>query len=1179
MRLKSLEIKGFKSFAHETVINFNENVIGIVGPNGSGKSNIVDAIRWVLGEQKSKDLRLEQMSNVLFNGSKKVKESGVAQVSITFDNTKNILDSEYQNITISRFLYRTGESEYRLNGVTCRLKDITSLLMDTGIGSNSYAIIALGMVEDILQDKEKARRRMFEQAAGISKFKVRKQETLSKLETTQQDLERVQDLLFEIEGNLKTLEKQARQTQKYFDLKEQYKTLSIELAILQSQGLKTQYQTVQDQINKEENAYREVDVKINQLDADIEKCKFEILEKEKLVSEKQKELHHTVGRLRQMEQDKKLKEQEYSFQNQTFKTKEESVKNASVKINFLKNDIELIKETLTNERQIEKIYEKELSELEIKVTEAREKYAKTKSSIDDIQQQIQHLNKSVFELEKEKAIVQNRLQSVSNEVNENKLIFENTTIEINNWTSRQKELEAEIEYKSLDKNNLIERENERKNNILLLEEKINSLKKELVIEHRSLDSKKHEYKLLKSLVDSLEGYPESIKYLKKHSKWHNQTPLLSDILYCKDEYKVAIENFLEPYLNYFIVENIEQAIEAIRYLQADQKGKANFFILDKIKQSADYELDKSFITGKSIVEYDSKYEYLIDYLFKNVVIVEDNHQDFNDDLIYLTKDGKSIIQATQIQGGSLGLFDGNKLGRKKKLDLLNTQILEIEKNEKVLDAEVKNHEAQLLIVKQNTFQHEIVKVDDHIRKLQIENATFKTKIESSLFAQKQFFAKETEYNQLINELNTKLSEIQVNHTTAQSKLNLIRTDLDKSSSENKLLSDELVTFNTAYNEKNVRFIQQQNKVNMYLKDCGNKEKQLEELELSRLNDEKLIQTLSEELKLIDRNLEEISNNIIGFIQERKLKEQNLGSVEENYYKERSRINELEVQVKQLNRVRSDLQSLVNNLKDKFNAIKYDLTSISERLKIEFGISINDIINQTATSNQSKESLLETSLKLKNRIDNFGEINPLAVQAYDEMKSRYDIISAQKNDIETARVSLENTIKEIELSASTKFLESFTMIRDNFTKVFRSLFSQDDNCDLVLDDPSNPLESNIQIIAKPKGKRPQSINQLSGGEKTLTATALLFALYLLKPAPFCIFDEVDAPLDDANIEKFNNIIKEFSKDSQFVIVTHNKATMAAVDIIYGVYMPELGISSVTPVDFRMLENQQVSSTIY
>ena len=310
-----------------------------------------------------------------------------------------------------------------------------------------------------------------------------------------------------------------------------------------------------------------------------------------------------------------------------------------------------------------------------------------------------------------------------------------------------------------------------------------------------------------------------------------------------------------------------------------------------------------------------------------------------------------------------------------------------------------------------------------------------------------------------------------------------------------------------------------------------------------------------------------------------MKEQNLGSVEENYYKERSRINEFEVQVKQLNRVRADLQSLVNNLKDKFNAIKYDLTSISERLKIEFGISINDIINQTATSNQSKESLLETSLKLKNRIDNFGEINPLAVQAYDEMKSRYDIISVQKNDIETARVSLENTIKEIEFSASTKFLESFTMIRDNFTKVFRSLFSQDDNCDLVLDDPSNPLESNIQIIAKPKGKRPQSINQLSGGEKTLTATALLFALYLLKPAPFCIFDEVDAPLDDANIEKFNNIIKEFSKDSQFVIVTHNKATMAAVDIIYGVYMPELWISSVTPVDFRMLENQQVSSTIY
>jgi len=1178
MRLKSLEIKGFKSFANDTVINFNENVIGIVGPNGSGKSNIVDAIRWVLGEQKSKDLRLEQMSNVLFNGSKKVKESGVAQVSITFDNSKQILSSEYQNITISRFLYRTGESEYRLNGVTCRLKDITTLLMDTGIGSNSYAIIALGMVEDILQDKEKARRRMFEQAAGISKFKIRKQETLSKLDSTHQDLERVQDLLFEIEGNLKSLEKQAKQTQKYFDLKDQYKIQSIDLAILQSKELKSQYQNVQNQINAEETIYREVDVKVINTEAEIEKSKFEILEKEKLVSEKQKELHFTVNLLRQMEQDKKLKEQELSFQIQTLKTKEEAVKNAVIKSTFLKNDISLLKENLILEKQYEKTFENELNELEILVKNAREQFSKTKSSIDQIQIQIQDLNKNIFELDKVKAILTNRIEGYEKELVQQKVTFDNNSKEIENWNNQHKEFNKIIETYAAEKQILSAREEERKKNIIILDEKINQSRKEISNERRNLDAKRHEFKLLKSIVDSLEGYPESIKYLKKHNKWNIQSPLLSDIIYCNDDYKSAIELYLEPFLNFFVVDHKEQALEAIQYLQNDQKGRASFFILDEIVIESNH-ISNDFLSAKSVLEYDSKYEKLVDLLFNNVVIVE--NESFIDDqnLIYISKGGKFIRQKQQIQGGSLGLFDGNKLGRKKKLDLLSSEIVELEIKEKLLDSEIKSLENQLNIVKTNSYVAEINKIDDNLKKNQIENASLTAKIENAITAQNVYFTREIEYSNLISELKIELSEKNNLILESQSSLNKIRENLDSSNDENKKISDNLAQLNSDFNTKNVKFIQQQNKVNMLLKDTSQKEKQLEELELIRQNDLAIIENFNFEIKEIDNQIEKISQNIISFLEERKLKEQNLGAVEENYFKQRAKINELEIFVKQQNRIRSDLQSLINNLKDKFNAIKYDLTSIGERLKIEFGVSINDIINQESTTSHSKESLHEMCQKLKYRIENFGEINPLAVQAYDEMKTRYDVIIEQKNDIETAKISLENTIKEIEISASSKFLESFTMIRENFTKVFRSLFSQDDNCDLILDDPNNPLESNIQIIAKPKGKRPQSINQLSGGEKTLTATALLFALYLLKPAPFCIFDEVDAPLDDANIEKFNNIIKEFSKDSQFVIVTHNKATMAAVDIIYGVYMPELGISSVTPVDFRSLENQQVSSTIY
>ena len=298
MRLQKLEIKGFKSFANETVIHFNEDVIGVVGPNGAGKSNLVDAIRWVLGEQKSKDLRLEKMQDVIFNGTKKRKPGGVAYVALTFENTKNLLPTEYQTVTIARYLYRSGESEYRLNNVVCRLKDIRSLFLDTGIGSNSYAIIALGMVEDILSDKENARRRMFEQAAGISKYKTRKAETLNKLTATQADLDRVEDLLFEIEGNLKTLEKQAKRTKKYFELKEQYRELSIQLSVIKIKDLRESYVSLSDTIGREQDSYRSLDAKIHQLEADLENLKQKHLDKEKSLSDFQRSMNDLISNIR-----------------------------------------------------------------------------------------------------------------------------------------------------------------------------------------------------------------------------------------------------------------------------------------------------------------------------------------------------------------------------------------------------------------------------------------------------------------------------------------------------------------------------------------------------------------------------------------------------------------------------------------------------------------------------------------------------------------------------------------------------------------------------------------------------------------------------------------------------------------------------------------------------------------
>ncbi|MEL6926135.1 MAG: AAA family ATPase, partial [Bacteroidota bacterium] len=339
MRLKKLEIKGFKSFANETVINFGEDVIGIVGPNGSGKSNIVDAIRWVLGEQKTKELRLDKMNSVIFNGTKKRKAGGMASVSLTFDNTKNLLPTEYHTIKITRILYRSGDSEYRLNDVTCRLKDITSLFLDTGVGSNSYAIIALGMVDDLIADKDNSRRKMFEQAAGISKYKKRKRETLNKLKNTEGDLDRIEDLLFEIENNLKSLEKQAKRAKRYYELKDQYKELSLELAVLKVGTYKDRHEQVSKALAAGEDAFRQMEIDITNYEADLEKAKKANVDKEKLLSEKQRDLNTLVDSIRNQEGNKRMLSQKLSFIEQSQTKLSDQVNSASGRTEQLDQEI------------------------------------------------------------------------------------------------------------------------------------------------------------------------------------------------------------------------------------------------------------------------------------------------------------------------------------------------------------------------------------------------------------------------------------------------------------------------------------------------------------------------------------------------------------------------------------------------------------------------------------------------------------------------------------------------------------------------------------------------------------------------------------------------------------------------------------------------------------------------
>ncbi|MFL3000302.1 MAG: chromosome segregation SMC family protein [Cytophagales bacterium] len=841
MRLNKIEIKGFKSFGDKTIINFNSGVTGIVGPNGCGKSNIVDAIRWVLGEQKTSLLRSDKMENIIFNGSKSRKKLQLAEVSISFDNTKNLIPTEYSTVTVTRKYFRSGDSEYLLNDVKCRLKDITNLFLDTGISSNNYAIIELSMVDNILNDKDNSRLHLFEEAAGISKFRKRKKETFNKIKQTELDLDRVEDLVYEIEKNLRSLKRQAKQTEKYHKYKDEYKIISINVALEVSKTTMSSLKDQKQKLTKVENENTKVVTDLAKKNSKLESAKSSLIPYEKKLLKLQKKLNQVLDKIRNFEESKRMKSQKAKMLIEKIEDLRDRIKydtESNKRSEFSISSIQ--KEILSNEKELKKVidklkitkkdytkYEEELKDKNVKITDIKE-----------VEDQFRQLN--------------HNLESISN------------------------------------KRNQVER-------LLLLD---------------NIDKK--------SVVEKIKSIDKEILELKKGFK--------------------TIEN-----------------------------------------------------------------------LFKT--------------------ENKEIIRI-------------NKLFSEKSKDLSTDEI---------------------------------------------------------------------KYNSLKNNIESLKKEIEYKNATYKSNKRRIAENID----------------NLKKSEK--------------------------------------------EVVKIDTDTDSNDNSLIKLYDEKSKSEKDLQKFEDEYYKLKSTINLDDSSIKELQNKKDINLNLIDELKSNIYDNEIELNSVEQRLSIEFDLDINTCkADKDFFKDSSVDSMINKREELKEKIEKIGQINPLAMEAYKEIKERHEFITKEREDLLEAKDSLLKTIEEIDIVAKESFLKSFEKIKSNFKTVFRSLFTDDDDCDLLINDEENPLESSIEIMAKPKGKKPLTINQLSGGEKTLTATSLLFAIYLLKPAPFCVFDEVDAPLDDANIDKFNKIVNKFSNTSQFIIVTHNKRTMNNADIIYGITMPEQGVSKVVPVDLRNLK---------
>ncbi|MEO8886144.1 MAG: chromosome segregation protein SMC, partial [Mucilaginibacter sp.] len=837
----------------------------------------------------------------------------------------------------------------------------------------------------------------------------------------------------------------------------------------------------------------------------------------------------------------------------------------------------LTEEKAQEEENLQQLTDK-VADLKEAVDELRLAQTSARNELNELTQSNNNLQNQAYKAEKDIDILQIQQQALEQESERNMEDADNKKSELSHFTEVVDELQQRAELLEKEYQQELELENQLQEQITAIDSELNTVKESIIVESRKLDAKQNEYNLTKSLVDNLEGFPESIRFLKNNAAWVKNVPLFSDILFCREEYRIAIENYLEPLMNYYVVENYDEAIRAINLLSNSSKGRAQFFVLDNYSKTITNEIkphNDGWIPAMSVIEVDKRYQPLCNHLLKNVYLVNDdlghelNNAPIEEGMVLIGKSGKFNKSKYTMAGGSVGLFEGKRIGRAKNLENLAKEIKQTD--ERVFDfktrlEDLKNKSEAL---KASGKAADIKQKQEQLNRLNTELITVKTRQEQYQTFIENSLNRKDDIAQKISTIKADIQNLQPLLVDLKTQKQ-VQTDLlaEKQGEFNEL--NEMVTVQSnAYNQENIRFHQQQNKVSGLEKDLDYRFTQQETLE-------RQIKQNSAELEIVKAAIQEFLQNsdtsddsLLEMYSQKDELEKATQQAEQEYYTWRGNITESENEITVLRRKKDNAEVIENELKDERNNLKLELNALKERLSVEFNIDIEELLDTEIPKDENEHDLRDRTDKLKRQLDEFGAINPMAMEAYAEMNERYQFIQSQKKDLGEAKASLLATIQEIDDTAKEKFMSAFTGIRENFIKVFRSLFNDEDSCDLILTDPEHPLESDIDIIAKPKGKRPLSINQLSGGEKTLTATAILFSLYLLKPAPFCIFDEVDAPLDDINIDKFNNIIREFSKDSQFIIVSHNKRTIASTDVIYGVTMVEQGISRVVPVDMREL----------
>lgn len=1178
MYLKSIEVQGFKSFANKINFQFHNGITGIVGPNGSGKSNVADAVRWVLGEQRVKQLRGASMQDVIFSGTENRKPLSYAYVAITLDNSDHQLAIDFEEVTVARRIYRSGESEYLINGSPCRLKDVNELFYDTGIGKEGYSIIGQGQIDKILSGKPEERRELFDEAAGIVKFKRRKAAAQSKLENEKQNLVRVNDILSELEKQVGPLEKQSEVAKVYLRKKEELKTLDINVFLLENNRLREQLQAVEEKYHLASEELSETNEKYSGIKEEYEQIQNEIEELDRTIEEARTTLSDT-GLLRgKLEGEMNvLKEQINSaFGSRNHLTSRKTAIEAEIAEKENEKAGILKEKNQTDEKA---------REITSQADEVRAELARIQEQIEQLNSQIENGKNTIIGELNQRATIKSkmgRFDTMMEQVNIRKAELNSRLLRAKSDEAAREEnlkkLEAAFEAITEELRQMTENE-------AAFELQLGDIREELAGKDAKLRDAQSAYHMEKSKLEALsnlteryDGYGGSVKkVMEQRDNYKGIIGVVADIIKTDKKYETAIETALGGNIQNIVTDNEDTAKKVIAFLKSNKLGRATFLPLTSIKNPQEFKtpevLKETGVIGMAdaLVNIEKKYSDVAKAMLGRIVVVDnvDNAvkiaRKYDYGIRMVTLEGELLVPGGAISGGAFK-NNSNLLGRRRELE-------ELEKNSKKLLASIDaiNREIDETKTKRNKLRMDLEALKTEIQKKSIEQNTARLNISQARERMEEEVEGVASIKLEEKEIESKIFEIQNDKES-------IQKELSDSEALEKHAQEQIVLFQAQLDEARGKETETSAKVSEWdvkaeklLQTLGFEQSNVDRIdgELSRSQAElaEIVEALSENELSVEqkkKNIEEIEKTIAASFDaqnesEGKLKEtisrkEELSEKQKTFFGRREELSEkmaaLDKEVYRLNsqkeRMEDSLESQINYMWDEYEITLSDAAGIRDESMNDLGAMKKDIAS------------------LKDEIKKLGDVNVNAIEDYKNLMERFTFMKNQHDDLVEAEKTLEGIIVELDTAMRKQFTEKFAEINREFDKVFKELFGGGKGT-LELMEDEDILEAGVRIIAQPPGKKLQNMMQLSGGEKALTAISLLFAIQNLKPSPFCLLDEIEAALDDSNVGRFAKYLHKLTKNTQFIVITHRRGTMEQVDRLYGITMQEKGVSTLVSVN--------------